>query len=102
MTCKIIGYIETMDSEGLFTFRGSEGYCLEKEVKIYNVFWEDGDSSVDAKIQLVAYAQDELKLKAEKQKVFQLLVTAQANHKKVLIKMDFENKKDSITKVTLL
>ena len=102
MTYKIECYIETINSEGCFTFHGSEGYCLEKEGKIYNIFWKDIDSSTDTEIQLIAYAQDELKLKAEKQKIFQLFVAAQANHKKILIKMNFENKKNPITKVILL
>ncbi len=101
MKYEIECYIETIDSDGNFTFRGSEGHCIEKEGKIYNIFWKDDGGSVGSEFQLVAYAQNELKLNAKEQKKFQLLATARASSRKVLIEIDFDQKKN-VTKVTLL
>lgn len=101
MKYEIECYIDSIDSDGNFTFRGSEGHCIEKEGKIYNVFWKEDGGSVGAEIQLVAYAQNELKLNAKEQKKFQLLATALASSRKVLFEIDFEHKK-KVTKVTLL
>ena len=104
MTCKIIGYINTIDSEGRFTFRGAEGYCLEKEGILYDVFWKVDGNITDTAFQLIACVQDALMMKAEKRKMSRLLKTAQVSHQKVLMEMkiDFENKMVALINVTLL
>lgn len=105
MTYKIKGFINTIDSEGNVTFCGAEGFCLEKEGEIYNVFWKEDCDAENLGFQIVAFEQKKQKLYinlANQQMIFQMLVAAQVKHQKVLMNVDFENALNPITNITLL
>lgn len=101
MTYEMECYIETIDSEGNFTVHGTEGFCLEKEDKIYNVLWSENNANA-----LVVFVQNEPKLRVDlskQQRMFQLLLNAKVTHQKIMMKVDCESsgKITSITKVTI-
>lgn len=102
MTYEIECYIEAIDSEGNFTFHGSEGYCLEKGDKTYNILWPE-DKSKDKKQpddELNSFVEClwvERKFSLCKENGLQknfllLLVSAKTNHSKV--KLVFEKASD--------
>ena len=97
MIYEIECFIETIDSEGNFTIRGSEGFSLEKEDKTYNILW-----SRDKSNELVAFIQNELNLKlnlSKQQRMFQLLLNAKVNHQEIMMKVDCEKKSKKITSI---
>lgn len=106
MTYEIECYIETIDSEGNFTFHGAEGYCLEKGDKTYNILWPDDNLKDDKSKILVVFEQNELNLKvnlSKQQRMFQLLLNAKVNRQKVIMTVDYETpeKITSVIKVTI-
>lgn len=105
MTFKIKGFINTIDLKGCITICGTEGYSLEKEGEIYNVFWKEDCDAENLGFQIVAFEQKKQKLYlnlANQQMIFQMLVAAQVMHQKVLMNVDFENALNPITNITLL
>ena len=81
MTYEIECYIETIDSEGSFTFHGSDGYCLEKDEKNYNILWPDG--KLNSIIECIRVEQKFSLCKKNSKKNILLLVSAKTNHSKV-------------------
>lgn len=116
MAYMIEGLVENLSSDGTFTIHGSEGYCLAKDGKTYNVFWENSENdsgesgnAESGAVKLVACPQKDCKLRVPtdgRQWEFQLLTPAKANRQKVSVELKNESGKFSqpitITKVTLL
>lgn len=112
----IEGLVETLSSDGTFTIHGSEGYCLAKDGKAYNVFWENSGNdsgksgnSESGAVNLVACPQKDCKLRVPtdgRQWEFQLLTSAKANRQKVGVGVEVTSiddlKSATKTKVTLL
>ncbi len=90
MTYEIECYINTINSEGAFSIHGTEGYCLEKGNKTYNVLWGKGKLN-KSDVRLPTERKFSL-LKNSSQKFFFLLVLAKTNHSKV--KLVFEKASD--------
>ena len=117
MTYEIECYIETIDSEGNFTFHGSEGYCLEKGNKTYNVLWPNNKLKKN-KSKDEERAGDELNSFAEcfllEQKIslckeasqqrILLLASAKASHSKakLVFVMALERNRLTLKNVTLI
>ena len=96
MTYKIECYIETIDSDGNFTFLGSEGYCLEKGDKTYNVLWpnnkpkknkskdeKQADDELNSFAECFLFEQKISLCKENSQKKILLLVSAKTSRSKV-------------------
>lgn len=86
MRYEIECYIETIDSEGCFTFHGSEGFCLEKGGTSYNVLWPEEwptDNKSNSIIECLWIEQKFSLCKEKAQDKILLLVSAKANHSKV-------------------
>lgn len=81
MKYEIECYIETIDSEGSFTFHGSEGYCLEKDGKNYNILWPEG--KLNSIIECIRVEQKFSLCQKNSKKKILLLVSAKTNHSKV-------------------
>ncbi len=86
MTYEIECYINTINSEGAFSIHGTEGYCLEKGDKTYNVLWGKGKLN-KSDVRLPTERKFSL-LKNSSQKFFFLLVLAKTNHSKVKLVFD--------------
>lgn len=89
---KIEGFVETISSDGSFTIRGGDGYCLEKDGKKYNVFWKVDSANGDKPCEPVAESEG-LKVPNDwRQWEYQMLVTAKVNHQKVIVELkdDFD------------
>ena len=116
MQYKIECYVETVSSDGNVTVRGVDGYRLEKKEgekeKTYNVFWKvkpedaESDNADEALVKILpvekTLSQSEKKGKNDSSenneeikffdKELQFLLTAKANHLKVLLEMESSDK----------
>lgn len=100
---KIEGFVETISSDGSFTIRGEDGYCLEKDGKKYNVFWKDAsvddNKSKDGHKHIEVFVCNPSSLLKTpidgRQWEYQTLVTAKVNHQKVIVELkdDFDKNK---------
>jgi hypothetical protein len=95
MTYEIECYINTINSEGAFSIHGTEGYCLEKGDKTYNVLWGKGKLN-KSDVRLPTERKFSL-LKNDSQKKFFLLVLAKTNHSKVKLVLDKASDKNVFT-----
>lgn len=86
MTYTIECYIETIDSDGKFTFCGAEGYCLEKGKNTYNIIWPEDKS--DILVVRIPVKQKFSIRKKSPQKDLSLLTSAKANHSKIKLIFD--------------
>lgn len=107
MTYEIECYVETIDSEGNFSFHGAEGYCLEKDGKTYNVLWPNGDQTNDKSKSTIECLWVEQKFnmrKGNSQREFLLLISAKTNHSKVKLVFvkDSEKKHFTLKKMNLI
>ena len=100
MTYEIECFIETIDSEGCFTIRGAEGYCLEKDGKTYNVLWPNGDQTNDksnSTIECLWVEREFTMRKGNSQREFLLLISAKTNHSKVKLFFVKDSEKNLFT-----
>lgn len=106
-TYKIECYVETISSGGEVTVRGVDGFRLEKKEgekeKTYNVFWkvkaEDAkNKKADEALVKVFPAEEKLSLGKDRKNInLQFLLTAKANHLKVLLEMESSDKIKTIS-----
>ena len=98
MQYKIECYVETVLSDGNVTVRGVDGYRLEKKEgekeKTYNVFWkvEDAESDKADEVLVKIFPAEKTLSFDENSKELQFLLTAKANHLKVLLEMESSDK----------
>ena len=112
----IEGLVENLSSDGTFTIHGTEGYCLAKDGKTYNVFWKNPENNSGTSenaesnaVNAVAILQKNCELRVPtdwRQWEFHLLTSAKANHQKVRVEVNADSihnlKSATVTKVTLL
>lgn len=95
MIYEMEGYIETIDSNGKFTFCGAEGYCLEKEKNTYNILWPKEKS--DILVVRIPVKQKFSIRKKSPQKDLSLLISAKANYMKIKLVFDKDLEKNHLS-----
>ena len=95
MKYEIECYIETINSDGSFSVHGTEGYCLEKGDKTYNVLWQEDSSNAP----VVSLLSDKIfsQSKDNVQNGLLLLISAKTNHSKVKLVFNKPSENDSLT-----
>jgi hypothetical protein len=99
MKYRIQCYINNIDDKGSFEITGAENYIIEhtvgNEKKKYNLFIEDQlSSSKELKIASYIITYKFTSVPNEKNQIFNFILQAQINHKKIELEIEIKNETD--------
>lgn len=102
MEYKIQCYINNIDDKGCFEITGAENYIIEhtvgNEKKKYNLFIEDqlSSSKEHKKLKIASYiiTYKFTSIPNEKNQIFNLILQAHINHKKIELEIEIKNESD--------
>lgn len=102
MQYKIECYVETVSSDGCVTVRGVDGYRLEKDGKMYNVFVEvSNDAKEDVFEGKIVLSKKELSFVVNSP-ISQWLKEVKVNSSKIMLEVKFISDKITVQKVSLI